>query len=207
MRYGRYYGFTLREVLELAVSWIVISFCFSAYYLHSGFFSLMFSASLIGVGLGFVLHELMHRFTAQRFGCLAEYRMWVWGLMLALIMALASGGRVIFAAPGAVYITPFAISTSISVKQVERVYGVISLAGPGANIMLAALFYGLMHVNMGFYLYVTASMGFTANLWLAAFNLIPVPPLDGYKVFKWSPLVWSAFTIPVWALLVLTQVL
>jgi len=26
----------------------------------------------------------------------------------------------------------------------------------------------------------------TVNLMLAAFNLLPIPPLDGYKVMKWN---------------------
>jgi Zn-dependent protease len=28
------------------------------------------------------------------------------------------------------------------------------------------------------------------------FNLLPVGPLDGAKVFKWSPVVWLIFFLP-----------
>jgi len=195
----------MREVFELVISWLVISFCFSVYGVRYGmdFFATIFLASLLTAGLGFVLHELMHRFTARRFGCLAEYRMWLWGLILALIVALASEGRIIFAAPGAVYITPLALSSYIPARQVERAYGLISLSGPMANIILAALFYMLLNIRIDWFFYMATRIGFTVNLWLAAFNLIPVLPLDGFKVFRWSPLIWGTVAIPVWAIMVL----
>jgi Zn-dependent protease len=40
--------------------------------------------------------------------------------------------------------------------------------------------------------------GFSLNLWLAAFNLLPFGPMDGAKVFKWNPLVWGIITVPAW---------
>ncbi len=60
----------------------------------------------------------------------------------------------------------------------------VSLAGPGANILLAFGCLLLYHFLSPF-LDVIASffaMGFVLNLFLAFFNLLPVPPLDGSKV-------------------------
>jgi Zn-dependent protease len=34
------------------------------------------------------------------------------------------------------------------------------------------------------------------NLMLAAFNLIPIDPLDGGKIFRGNPLVWAAVGVP-----------
>ena len=36
------------------------------------------------------------------------------------------------------------------------------------------------------------SVGFPVNLFLATFNMIPVMPLDGAKVFRWNKVIWAA---------------
>jgi Zn-dependent protease len=59
-----------------------------------------------------------------------------------------------------------------------------SLAGPGMNILLAVLFaviYRFAHVSGGPWLQFI-QVNFGVNIGLAAFNLVPIPPLDGSKV-------------------------
>src|SRR5208283_2297059 len=55
--------------------------------------------ALLSVCLGFILHEMAHRFVARRFGCLAEFRMSPMGLAVALVSSLFG---FVFALPGAV---------------------------------------------------------------------------------------------------------
>ncbi|MGI6130668.1 MAG: site-2 protease family protein [Bacillota bacterium] len=67
----------------------------------------------------------------------------------------------------------------------------VSLAGPGANIVLAILLsaiikliygtYGFRHEAIAFAI-VALDQGVWINLGLAVFNLIPIPPLDGSKI-------------------------
>ena len=136
--------------------------------------------------VGFVAHELAHKYAATRYGYLSIYRMWPAGLGLALLAGLASGGRILFAAPGAVvilmdYFTP-------------REGGTIGLSGPLTNLGLACIF-----GSMCFFEGVVGLIGFYGafiNLWFAFFNLLPVPPLDGSKVFQWSPKIWATVEIP-----------
>lgn len=190
----------VREIIDLTTSWVVISLCFSfrGIYVDASYFLVLFASSLIAVGLGFLLHELMHRTVARSFACHAEYRMWPLGLLLALALAIASGGRLIFAAPGAVHIVPIAYSPYISTEQLRRVNGLIALAGPMANLVLALIFYLLQWPNLHPFLDFTAAIGFSVNTWLAAFNLLPISPLDGYNVVKWSPIIWGLAAIPAW---------
>lgn len=66
-----------------------------------------------------------------------------------------------------------------------------AMAGPGINFILAALFAGAFHLMTLFgvspqnALYAVAYYGVFVNLILAAFNLLPIPPLDGSNVLAY----------------------
>jgi len=188
--------FSKIEVKHLIIAWIILGFCFSLSWLFSypKIFPLMFIISLIAVGSGFIFHELAHKFVALKLDCWAEFRMWGWGLIMALAFALMSGGGIIFAAPGAVYITPKYIWR---LEIGRRGNGLIALAGPLTNILLAFIFL-LAYQEFTGILGILGLIGFRINLWLAAFNLIPFMGLDGSKVFLWNPLFWALITVPVW---------
>jgi len=55
-----------------------------------------------------------------------------------------------------------------------------SVAGPASNLLLAALFAYVLRLKLGGPgLVLMAYYGCTINIFLALFNLIPIPPLDG----------------------------
>ncbi|OPZ26198.1 MAG: Peptidase family M50 [Lentisphaerae bacterium ADurb.BinA184] len=66
-------------------------------------------------------------------------------------------------------------------------HGRVSLAGPAANLVLAAAFAGLVWVAGGRMapLAFIAGIGLNVNVLLFLFNLLPLPPLDGWEVFSW----------------------
>lgn len=192
------------EVGQIIITWLVLGFCFSIGSLYSPIrFMRAFLISLLTLGFGFLAHELAHRNIARRFGCWAEFRLWPLGLMMALIFALVSGGRFIFAAPGAVYIQPR--SYIWSERITKREYGIISLSGPLMNIAVGAIFFFIS--LFGGILAEIGNIGFFVNFWLAAFNLIPFGMMDGYKVFRWSPKIWAIVALPIWLLLFLPGIL
>lgn len=182
--------FSEQEIKELGISALVIGFVFA--WIMRGFslfretsFFVVFAIMLIAVGAAFIFHELAHKAVAQRFGCWAEYRMWDTGLIIAFLLAVTTGW--VFAAPGAVY-----IQSGYS-PITRRENGLISLAGPGANLALALIF--LMLALSGGALGLLGWIGFRINAFLALFNLIPFPPLDGSKVMAWDRKVWAAVTL------------
>jgi Zn-dependent protease len=155
-------------------------------YVFSGSLALyLLGISLVTVGTGFVFHELSHKFVAQRYGYWAEFRMWPMGLVLALVTSLLG---FIFAAPGATYIS----GTNITQGQNGR----ISIAGPLTNVAIAILFSPFLLLNSSDALWLVGFIGVRINVFLAMFNLLPIGPLDGAKVFKWNLPVWVLVFIP-----------
>jgi Zn-dependent protease len=147
--------------------------------------------ALVTVGSGFVLHELSHKFIAQRYGYWAEFRMWPLGLVLALITGLIG---IIFAAPGATYIS----GTNITRDE----NGKISLAGPLTNVGVAVIFLPVWLFSNTVFTFFLGFEGMYINIFLALFNLLPIMPLDGAKVFGWSRTRWAAVFIPLAAVFI-----
>jgi Zn-dependent protease len=43
-----------------------------------------------------------------------------------------------------------------------------------------------------------AAYGSSLNVGLGSFNMLPIPPIDGYKVFKKNILLGLAIALPLW---------
>ncbi len=186
------------EARQILISVVSISLAFTILYAGVGSLfkytkQFMFFASLavITVGSGFILHEMAHKIAATYYGAYARFQMWLHGI---LIMFLTSIFGFLFAAPGAVYI----YSSSITKKE----NGIISLVGPIVNVLIAAIFVLLETVKpITFYFsFVRDSLhiwnfGAQINVILALFNMLPIFPLDGSKVFKWNVFVWAGFIL------------
>jgi Zn-dependent protease len=119
---------------------------------------------------------------AQKFRLWSEYRMYSWGLGLALFLGIFT--PFVFAAPGAVIFRG-------KVRNFE--IGRIAIAGPLANIVIAA-------ITLPLYLFVFYEtsisgqiIGFICliNSFFATFNLLPFGPLDGFKIIRWNVNVWA----------------
>jgi Zn-dependent protease len=171
-----------REWKDILISVLALSFVFAYPEVLSDPMYILFS--LFAVGIAFMGHELSHRFVARRLGYWAEYRMWNQGILLALLMAIATNGGFIFAAPGAVVFSSRRAFGRPSRTDVGR----IGIAGVTFNIILmyALLGIGLVFTNP------VISLAAFVNGWLAIFNLIPFGPLDGTKVLHWNRVAWLA---------------
>lgn len=181
-----------QEFFDLFLSWLTISLAFAWVFSSFDYSTMLAKLPIVGiaVGSGFVLHELAHRQVAKKFKAHAFYKAWPFGLLFVLITAFVG---IIFAAPGAVYIYGEHLD--------RRKNGLISIAGPLTNVALAFVFaLFIIFSSTGSFLWQTGLIGYQINLWLALFNLIPIPPLDGSKVFTWQPVVWALSFVPLVAL-------
>jgi Zn-dependent protease len=179
--------FDRREVIDLAAAWVALGLAFTLFIgiegtIQSGVdisgLGRLFAISMLTVGTGFLLHELAHKVVAIRFGQVAAFRADYGMLGIAIASALAG---FLFAVPGAVYHRG---------RITEKQNGLISVAGPVTNLALAAIFLPIFLVGPGIVGEI-GRWGLLVNVFLAAFNMIPVGPLDGKSVMTWSKPVFA----------------
>jgi len=170
------------EIEHIIKAWLAISLAF-AILLSGGFspgfeFASVFIIAAITVGLGFIAHELAHKYVAQKYGCHAEFRANF--MMLIASIAMSFFGFLI-AAPGAVM-----IQGNVGVPRNGR----IAAAGPAANLVFAVLFLPLANLGSPF-LTSLAQYGFMINAFLGLFNMIPFGVFDGGKIYRWNKKVYG----------------
>ena len=151
--------FERREVIDIAVAVMVLSVAFMVLYRNGSIMDY----------LGY-----HHKFVAQNSGMRSEFRMWPAGLGITLITSLFG---FLFAAPGAVVIHGC---------PDKRTNGRISIAGPAVNIVLCAVgIAGCLVFNYSAWVLFFMLLA-SLNAFLAFFNLLPIPPLDGSKIVTWN---------------------
>jgi Zn-dependent protease len=132
--------------------------------------------AFVAVTLSFVLHELMHKYTAQHYGAIAAFQTSRMGLLITLGTSIFG---FLFGIPGATVI----YTNSFTVKQ----NGITSLAGPLTNFAVFAVFFVLFLFTPPLsYINELAALVMFISILLAFFNMLPIMPLDGAKVLHWS---------------------
>lgn len=151
----------------------------------------------LGVSLSFILHELMHKFAAQRYGAIAGFRTSHNGLVLTL---LTGAFGFLLGVPGATMIYASGFT--------RRQNGIVSLAGPLTNFAVFLVFFAIsLIVPQGGYLAAAVSFTIFISILLAFFNMLPIPPLDGSKVLAWNKWIYLATIGVVFVLMMLfTQI-
>lgn len=191
----KYFGFDKKEVIDLIITTIIVGFIFSfkdwgtsALDVATGMRNFL-NATLI-VGLAYLVHETAHKLTAIRKGYEAKYQMWFPGLLISLVATVVLASmipdpkiKIFFILPGAVIVSAIPL---MRVGHYEPFFtykdnAIIAYMGPLANICLALLFKiagSIMFVNQ-----TLVQQAMMINAWLAVLNMLPIPPLDGSKVF------------------------
>jgi Zn-dependent protease len=195
---GKPGSFSRTEIQHILIAIFVLTVAFSftlspvfsynvippVYRFNLSLFLATLPISFIGLLTALFVHELSHKFMAQKYGLWSEFRMYPLGLLLSLLLGIFTG--YVFAAPGAVMFRG-------ETKPFEM--GRIAAAGPTANIITAAVTF-----PFSVWFFDASFAGFSVggvivfvcfvNAFLATFNLIPLGPLDGRKVLRWNEIAW-----------------
>lgn len=184
---------SLREVIHLVASLLVLTIAFTYPNLDPDLMMIV----AFGVGTGFILHELAHKFTAQKYGYVAGYEASPMGLIMALGLSFMTGGGFVFAAPGAVMIMgKNAQYGYYDQVQAGKEIAYISVSGAVVNLLLAIIFlFSSLFITDRLVSIVLWRAAFI-NVFLAGFNMIPFGPLDGAKVWRYNPVLWGIVGVP-----------
>ena len=174
---------SLQEIFNLIILTGAIGYIFTGFIrkptqgfnMRNGFNWEDFKFALLIAAPAVVLHELAHKFAAMAFGLTAVFKIFWGGIGLAIFLKLISAPFLIIA-PGYVQISTQSLYSSTG--------AIIAFAGPAMNLILFITAHLILtrakHLTriQAVALYLTKQI----NLLLFAFNMIPIPPLDGSKV-------------------------
>ncbi len=153
------------------------------------------------------VHEAAHGYAARRFG---DNTAWMLGrvtlnpikhidpvgtILMPLLLYFATSGAFLFG-----YAKPVPVRFD-RLRHPKRDMVWVALAGPGANLLQALLWGALMYMLLGldvnerFFLEMCKA-SVLVNVVMFAFNLFPLPPLDGGRILvgllPWRQAAWVA---------------
>lgn len=138
-----------------------------------------------------ILHEVMHGFVAEKLGDPTARSLGRLTLnplphidpivsILVPFLLIISGSPIIFGAAKPVPVNP------LNLREGKKDLALVALSGPLTNIVLAILASFILRVLPEPILFLSSLLKAIVlyNLILGIINLIPIPPLDGSKVFS-----------------------
>src|SRR5450759_1374974 len=138
-----------------------------------------------------IIHEIMHGYVADKLGDPTARQMGrltlnpiphidpLMSIVVPLVLVVI-GSPIIFGAAKPVPVNPH------NFREPKKDFALVALAGPLTNFFIAAVAALLAHFLFSMHdaVFILSLIAFY-NLILGFINLIPIPPLDGSRVFSW----------------------
>ncbi len=184
---------SIQEIIDIIIMSIAVG------YILMGIFSFKrqkqikffdwqaFKFSVIVSAPALILHELGHKFVAMAYGLQPVFHAAYAWLGVGIALRLLRTGFIFFI-PAYVNICPSGGCDTISPLALS----LIAFAGPAMNLILFLGAWALLRSGKNFSPKITAILKVTRviNGFLFIFNMLPIPPFDGFKVYQG---LWNAF--------------
>ncbi len=192
-KYKRAWQLKPAELRGLLYTAIVLGFIFSFREWGSDSFNISmglanYLRAIILVSLALLIHEASHRAIASLLGYRSEYKAWLLGLIAALVITFVFNGFIFFLAPGILIINqmkkhrfgtyPFGL--------LHRHLGWIAMSGAIAQMVFAIILKSVYFSFPNDWILKAAEI----CIWMALWNMCPIPPYNGSKTFFGSKLVY-----------------
>ncbi len=146
---------------------------------------------LLVVAVSMFVHEASHRAVAAWLGYRSEFKAWIAGLVVSVVFVFVFGNVwsfPIFLAPGylVIRLMPYHRIGMYPSGLNHKHIGWIAMSGAVGNMLLAIILKSV-------YSYLPFDWLFSfvkINIWLALFDMIPIPPFNGSKTFFGSRFIY-----------------
>ena len=194
----RYYKFTPSELKGFIISILVIAFVisFGEWGIKEFDFAVglkNFLVAILIVGISLLVHTTGQRLWSLAVGYRLEYKMWSLGLVFAVILAFITNGKFWLLVPGGFIIHHLAGHRLGWFRYGINYWalGLIALAGP----LITVTFIILLKVLSVFTFSAILQKFIIFNIIYTVYCMLPIPPLDGSKIFYGSRMLY-AFSLP-----------
>ena len=192
-RVRRFFWFTSVEITGFVLLVVVASFVYSFDKWGVESFDFFFGLenwlwSLVLFGFIIFIHHAAQRVCALQYGFRAEHSVWWYGLMGSVLLSVLSNGWIKWYAFSGVMIQLLPVQRLGRFRYGPNVQSFANVAamGPVANVCAAAVVKTISWLVPlpGWFV----DEWFTQNLIFAAWNMLPIPPLDGSRMLYASRL-------------------
>ncbi len=211
-RVRQYYAFERAELRDLLIVVLAAGFIFSfrdwggeTFDVAAGLTHLLFAVLLAALAL--FVHESAHRMYGLSLGFKTVFRLsWI-GMIISLLVVFITNGRIPLLFAGGM-VAVMLVRHRLGEFRYGLNYwenGLIALAGPIANLLLAFVFKFLLLLSPESWLF---QKGLLMNVVLALCMMLPLPPFDGVNVFAAGRGLWvfsTALLAAIGALLFFTS--
>jgi hypothetical protein len=181
------FRFSGPELMRLLATVLVAAFVLTfrkwggdEFNLYEGIFNMLISAIVVFISL--LVHFSAQKIMALNLGYSSEYKLWLNGILISVIICFFSFGYLPLFFPGVLYfdIIP-KLRLGIFKSGVKTVdLAVAAVAGPGANLLLVGLIAPFYISTHSAFLHTVIII----NLLIAIFSMLPIPTFEHIRQFR-----------------------